>query len=118
MRRGIGSPNAELERPELCNHYELAKRSFDGIIGFCSECGDTRCPINRYECQRFAATAELINACRSFPRQRCTYFNFHDFFKPAEIEKFLQVFTVPERPLNAQNAKECSLYFIICDIAS
>ena len=53
MRRGCG-PNAEYERPELCNHYESTKRAFDGNIGFCVECDDPACAINRYETQRYA----------------------------------------------------------------
>ena len=52
MRRGIGAAFAEYERPECCPHYERAKRAFNGIIGFCSECDDPRCAINRYETQR------------------------------------------------------------------
>ena len=52
MRRGIGGSSAEFERPELCQHYEAAKRSFDGNIGFCSECDHPNCAINRYEVQR------------------------------------------------------------------
>ena len=52
MRRGIGGSAAEYERPELCQHYDAAKRSFDGNIGFCSECDQPTCAINRYEMQR------------------------------------------------------------------
>ena len=52
MRRGIGAEFAKYERPECCPHYEIAKRSFDGNIGFCTECNDPRCAINRYENQR------------------------------------------------------------------
>ena len=105
MKRGIGDENATYERPECCPHYDSAKRSFDGAITFCSECEDPRCAINRYECQRFAATAEFIIAIQKLPRHKVANFNFHDFFKPDEIDRFLQFYTVSCRPWTKQNSK-------------
>ena len=106
MKRGIGDENATYERPECCPHYGKAKGSFNGAITFCSECDDPKCAINRYESQRFAATAELIVAIQRLPRKRVANFNFHDFFLPEEIDRFLQYYTMPHRPLTKQNAKE------------
>ena len=106
MVRGIGEINAQFERPECCPHYENAKKSFNGKITFCSECDEPRCAINRYETQRYAATADLINAIQRLPHKSVANFTFHDFFSAEEIDRFLQVYTSPLKPLNKQNAKE------------
>ena len=52
MRRGIGSMYAEMERPELCKHYESAKKKWNGELDFCTECDNPNCAINRFEIQR------------------------------------------------------------------
>ena len=68
MRRGIGGINTEEERPELNEHYALAKAKFKGEIGFCTECGDPRCALNRYECHRMTATSEFLMRIRNVPK--------------------------------------------------
>ena len=55
---------------------------------------------------RFAATAEFLLAIRNFPRHKAINFTFHDFYQPAEMEKFLQLHTRAINPLNKQNAKD------------
>ena len=52
MQKGIGAEFAEMKRPELCKHYDIAKRMWKGELDFCTECDDPKCAINRYESQR------------------------------------------------------------------
>ena len=63
MRRGINHSNADNERPELSSHYDAAKQAFRGNIGFCSECDDSKCAINRYEMQRYYFRKSVIILC-------------------------------------------------------
>ena len=52
MCRGIGANFAKNERPEMSDHYEAAKRTWNGEMDFCTECDESQCAINRYEIQR------------------------------------------------------------------
>ena len=106
MKRGIGGWRTEEERPELNEHYAPAKSKFNGEIGFCTECGEPTCALNRYECHRFAATGEFLVQTRNVPRHKKVFFTFHDFHKTDAIEYFLDNYTTALHPLSHQGLKE------------
>ena len=121
MRRGVRGI-AEEERPELSPHYEASKRNFKGRINFCAQCKDGRCAVNRYECHRYAATAEFLETIERDRSDGSPVFSFHDFYGTDKIEYFLQNFTVPvedyanqtnEKPNGLENTFRNSIHYRI-----
>ena len=68
-------------------------------ISFCAKCGEEDCAINRYECQRYAATAEFLCDMQNLPVEERPVFGMLDFFAENEVEYFLEEYTETAFPI-------------------
>ena len=104
MARGLVGLKGHQERPELNAHYNSSKNSFTTSISFCADCGEGKCPLNRYPAHMILATAELIETCLKLPGEEQVLLTMHDFFREDELEYFLEQFTRPVTPLTHRDA--------------
>ena len=79
------------------------------VISFCAACDKEDCAINRYECQRYAATGEFLNEMQNLPAGERPVLTMQDFFADNECEWFLDNFTETAFPIEQRNIAPAGL---------